>query len=105
MGLVVVNMEIMLWIVNHLNGIIFFAWTVLLAMNMYSNHKNEKSNKELMNEIHESNDLNDKLLASVKKYTESTDKKSTTEANCLWESDHQSIFHRSCNTVDDAMTL
>ena len=90
MALVVVNMEIMLWIVkhlvNHLNEIIFFAWTVLLAMNMYSNHKNEKSNKELMNEIHESNDLNDKLLASVKKYTESTDKKSTAEANCLWES-------------------
>lgn len=86
MALVVVNMEIMLWIVNHLNGIVFFAWTVLLAMNMYSNHKNEKSNKELMNEIHESNDLNDKLLASVKKYTESTDRKSTTEANCLWES-------------------
>ena len=79
-------MEIMLWIVNHLDEIIFGVWTVLLAMNMYSNHKNEKSNKELMDEIHKSNDLNDELLAAVKKYTESTDKKATAEANFLWES-------------------
>ncbi|TLQ21739.1 hypothetical protein FEZ38_06430 [Lactobacillus helveticus] len=86
MALLVVNMEIMLWIVNHLNGIIFAVWTVLLAMNMYSNHKNEKSNKELMNEIHENNDLNDQLLKTVKKYCDSTERKSTAQDNLMWES-------------------
>ena len=86
MALVVVNMEIMLWIVNHLSGIIFFAWTVLLAMNMYSNHKNKKSNKELMNEIYESNDLNNQLLKTVKKYCDSTERRSTAQDNLMWES-------------------
>lgn len=86
MALVVVNMEIMLWIVNHLSGIIFFAWTLLLAMNMYSNHKNKKSNKELMNEIYESNDLNNQLLKTVKKYCDSTERKSTVQDNLMWES-------------------
>lgn len=75
MALVVVNMEIMLWIVNHLNDIIFVVWTVLLAMNMYSNHKNEKSNQELLDEIHENNDLNGKLLNTVKEYMQTTEKK------------------------------
>lgn len=69
-------MEIMLWIVNHLNDIIFVVWTVLLAMNMYSNHKNEKSNQELLDEIHENNDLNGKLLNTVKEYMQTTEKKS-----------------------------
>ena len=78
-------MEIMLWIVNHLNDIIFFVWTVLLAMNMYSNHKNEKSNQELLDEIHKSNDLNDKLLNTVKEYMQTTDKK-TIQDNILWDS-------------------
>ena len=86
MALLVVNMEIMLWIVNHLSGIIFFAWTLLLAMNMYSNHKNKKSNKELMNEIYESNDLNNQLLKTVKKYCDSTERKSTAQDNLMWES-------------------
>ena len=86
MALVVVNMGIMLWIVNHLSGIIFFAWTVLLAMNMHSNHKNKKSNKELMNEIYESNDLNNQLLKTVKKYCDSTERKSTAQDNLMWES-------------------
>lgn len=79
-------MEIMLWIVNHLSGIIFFAWTVLLAMNMYSNHKNKKSNKELMNEIYKSNDLNNQLLKMAKKYCDSTERKSTAQDNLMWES-------------------
>ena len=86
MALVVVNMGIMLWIVNHLSGIIFFAWTLLLVMNMYSNHKNKKSNKELMNEIYESNDLNNQLLKTVKKYCDSTERKSTAQDNLMWES-------------------
>ncbi len=86
MALVVVNMGIMLWIVNHLSGIIFFAWTLLLAMNMYSNHKNKKSNKELMNEIYESNDLNNQLLKTVKKYCDSTERRSTAQDNLMWES-------------------
>ena len=86
MALVVVNMEIMLWIVNHLNDIIFFVWTVLLAMNMYSNHKNEKTNKELSVEIHKSNDLNDQLLETVKKYCDSVEHKSTAQDNLMWES-------------------
>ena len=79
-------MEIMLWIVNHLNDIIFFVWTVLLAMNMYSNHKNEKSNQELSEEIHKSNDLNDRLLETVKKYCDSVEHKSTAQDNLMWES-------------------
>lgn len=79
-------MGIMLWIVNHLSGIIFFAWTLLLAMNMYSNHKNKKSNKELMNEIYESNDLNNQLLKTVKKYCDSTERRSTAQDNLMWES-------------------
>ena len=86
MALVAVNMGIMLWIVNHLSGIIFFAWTLLLAMNMYSNHKNKKSNKELMNEIYESNNLNNQLLKTVKKYCDSTERKSTAQDNLMWES-------------------
>lgn len=55
-------------------------------MNMYSNHKNEKSNQELLDEIHKSNDLNDKLLNTVKKYMQTTDKKATTQDNILWDS-------------------
>ena len=47
-------------------------------MNMYSNHKNEKSNQELLDEIYKSNDLNDKLLNTVKEYMQTTDKKATT---------------------------
>lgn len=86
MALVVVYLEMMLWIVNHLNDIIFVVWTVLLAMNMYSNHKNEMSNQELLDEIHKSNDLNDKLLNTVKKYMQTTDKKATTQDNILWDS-------------------
>ena len=79
-------MEIMLCIVNHLNDILFIVWTVLLAMNMHSNHKNEKSNQELLYEIHKSNDLNDKLLNTVKEYMQTTDKKTTTQDNILWDS-------------------
>ena len=79
-------MEIMLWIVNHLNDIIFVVWTVLLAMNMYSNHKNEKSNQELLDEIHKSNDLNDQLLETVKEYCDSVEHKSTTQDKFIWES-------------------
>ena len=86
MALVVVNMGIMLWIVNHLSGIIFFAWTLLLAMNMYSNHKNKKSNKELLDKIHQTNALNEQLLKTVKKYCDSTERKSTTQDNLMWES-------------------
>lgn len=55
-------------------------------MNMYSNHKNEKSNQELLDEIHNSNDLNDKLLNTVKEYMQTTDKKATTQDNILWDS-------------------
>ena len=86
MALVVVHLGMMLWIVNHLNDIIFVVWTVLLVMNMYSNHKNEKSNQELLDEIHKSNDLNDELLNTVKEYIQSTDKKATTQDNILWDS-------------------
>lgn len=55
-------------------------------MNMYSNHKNEKSNKELLDEIHKNNDLNGKLLNTVKEYMQTTDKKATTQDNILWDS-------------------
>ena len=55
-------------------------------MNMYSNHKNEKSNQELLDEIYKSNDLNDKLLNTVKEYMQTTDKKATTQDNILWDS-------------------
>lgn len=79
MALVVVHLEIVV-------AIVYAIWTISVIVEVYSNHKNEKSNKELMDEIHKSNDLNDQLLAAVKKYTESTDKKATAEANFLWES-------------------
>lgn len=79
-------MEVMLWIVNHLSGIIFFAWTVLLAMNMYSNHKNKKSNKELLDKIYQTNALNNQLLKTVKKYCDSTERRSTAQDNLMWES-------------------
>lgn len=66
--------------------IIYVSWIILFLMNMHSNHKNEKSNAELLKEIHKSNDLNDKLLKVVKTYCLSTDKKATAQDNLMWES-------------------
>ena len=79
MALLVVNMEIV-------NEIIFAIWTISAIAEIYSNHKNKKSNKELMNEIYESNDLNNQLLKTVKKYCDSTERRSTAQDNLMWES-------------------
>lgn len=66
--------------------IIWGLWTVLIFVNMYSNHKNEKSNAELMREIHKSNELNNQLIDEVQKYYDSTNKKATAQDNLMWES-------------------
>lgn len=47
---------------NVIGCIIWGLWIVLIFVNMYSNHKNEKSNAELMREIHKSNELNKRSM-------------------------------------------
>ena len=79
-------MEIISWVANHILEISLYAWIFLMILDLYSNHKNEKSNQELLDEIHKSNDLNDKLLNTVKEYIQTTDKKATTQDNILWDS-------------------
>ena len=79
MALVVVNMGIVV-------AIVYAIWTISVIVEVYSNHKNEKSNKKLSEEIHKSNDLNDQLLETVKKYCDSTERKSTAQDNLMWES-------------------
>ena len=79
-------MEIISWFTNHILEISLYAWIFLMIMELYSNRKNEKSNKKLSEEIHKSNDLNDQLLETVKKYCDSTERKSTAQDNLMWES-------------------
>lgn len=86
MALVVVNMGIISWFTNHILEISLYAWIFLMILDLYSNRKNEKSNQELSEEIHKSNDLNDQLLETVKKYCDSTERKSTAQDNLMWES-------------------
>lgn len=86
MALVVVNMGIISWFTNHILEISLYAWIFLMILDLYSNRKNEKSNKELSEEIHKNNDLNDQLLETVKKYCDSTERKSTAQDNLMWES-------------------
>ena len=86
MALVVVNMGIISWFTNHILEISLYTWIFLMILELYSNRKNEKSNKKLSEEIHKSNDLNDQLLETVKKYCDSTERKSTAQDNLMWES-------------------
>lgn len=79
-------MEIISWFTNHILEISLYAWIFLMILELYSNRKNEKSNKKLSEEIHKSNDLNDQLLETVKKYCDSTERKSTAQDNLMWES-------------------
>ena len=79
-------MGIISWFTNHMLEISLYAWIFLMILDLYSNRKNEKSNKELSEEIHKSNDLNDQLLETVKKYCDSTERKSTAQDNLMWES-------------------
>lgn len=79
MALVVVNMGIIF-------AIVYVIWTISIIADVYSNRKNEKSNKDLSEEIHKSNDLNDQLLETVKKYCDAVEHKSTTQNNLIWES-------------------
>ena len=67
-------------------AIVYVIWTISIIADVYSNHKNEKTNQELSEEIHKSNDLNDQLLETVKKYCDSTERKSTAQDNLMWES-------------------
>lgn len=69
-----------------INGIIFAVWTISAIAEVYSNHKNKQSNKELLDEIHQTNALNDQLVKTVKKYCDSTELKSTAQDNLMWES-------------------
>lgn len=86
MVLVAVNMVIISWFTNHILEISLYAWIFLMILDLYSNRKNEKSNQKLSEEIHKSNDLNDQLLETVKKYCDSTERKSTAQDNLMWES-------------------
>ena len=79
-------MEIISWFTNHILEISLYAWIFLMILELYSNRKNEKSNKELSEKIYKSNDLNDQLLETVKKYCDSTERKSTAQDNLMWES-------------------
>ena len=79
-------MGIINWFANHMLEISLYAWIFLMILELYSNRKNEKSNKKLSEEIHKSNDLNDQLLETVKKYCDSTERKSTAQDNLMWES-------------------
>ena len=67
-------------------AIVYAIWTISVIAEVYSNHKNEKSNQELSEEIHKSNDLNDQLLETVKKYCDSVEHKSTAQDNLMWKS-------------------
>ena len=67
-------------------AIVYVIWTISVIAEVYSNRKNEKSNQKLSEEIHKSNDLNDQLLETVKKYCDSTERKSTAQDNLMWES-------------------
>ncbi|WP_259684324.1 hypothetical protein [Lactobacillus helveticus] len=69
-----------------INGIIFAVWLIFWGIGIYSNHKNEMSNKELLDEIHKSNDLNDQLLKTAQKCCDSTERKSTAQDNLIWDS-------------------
>ncbi|MCI1524425.1 MAG: hypothetical protein LKH52_04750 [Lactobacillus crispatus] len=79
-------MGIISWFANHILEISLYAWIFLMILDLYSNRKNKKSNKELSEEIHKSNNLNDQLLETVKKYCDSTERKSTAQDNLMWES-------------------
>ena len=79
-------MGIISWFTNHMLEISLYIWIFLMILELYSNRKNEKSNKKLSEEIHKSNDLNDQLLETVKKYCDSTERKSTAQDNLMWES-------------------
>ena len=46
MALVVVNMGIISWFANHMLEISLYAWIFLMILELYSNRKNEKSNKK-----------------------------------------------------------
>ena len=67
-------------------AIVYVIWTISIIADVYSNHKNEKFNQELSEEIHKSSDLNDQLLETVKKYCDSVEHKSTAQDNLIWES-------------------
>lgn len=67
-------------------AIVYAIWTISVIVEVYSNHKNEKSNAELLEELHKSNKLNKQLLNEVKKLAESSDNKATAQDNILWDS-------------------
>ena len=71
---------------NAIGIIVWLVWTIFLSLNLWSNHENQKSNNELLGEIHKSNDLNDEMPAAVQKYCEATEHKSTAQDNLMWKS-------------------
>ena len=78
--------DVINWLSNYSMEIILGVWSILFMINMYSNHKNEKSNRLLMDSIKKSNDLNNKMLSTVKEYADSTDGKITIGDRILWQS-------------------
>lgn len=73
-------MDTIIWLIG------FGIWVIILLVNMWSNHKNEQSNDELMKEIHKSNELNKKMIDAVQEYCASTSKQATAQDNLIWES-------------------
>lgn len=68
---------------------IYSVWTVCFLFDIISNHKNRKSNQQVIKEIHKSNDLFDSLLKEVQaneKLTETVQRKTNAQDNFMWES-------------------
>ncbi|WEB23395.1 hypothetical protein PUW61_06835 [Lactobacillus crispatus] len=62
---------------------------VLILTGIASNIQNQKSNQQVIKEIHKSNDLFDSLLEEVQaneKLTETVQCKATAQDNFMWES-------------------
>lgn len=72
---------------------LLLAWIVILIVDIYTTHKTEKSNKEVLENIDALTDLvnksikqNDYFTDQTDKLINATDKKSTAQANFLWKS-------------------
>ena len=62
---------------------------VLILVGIASNIQNQKSNQQVIKEIHKSNDLFDSLLKEIQaneKLTETVQRKTNAQDNFMWES-------------------
>ena len=73
-------------VISVICAVIYSASTIGL---IFSNRRNQKSNREVIEEIHKSNNLFDSLLEEVQvneKLTETVQHKATAQDNFMWES-------------------